>query len=71
MPNFSVDCSLDSLKFGSGPSGPVANPDIIEVITSIAILLAGYLQLSSGISVYQWRVVSNLAWFSSLLTLPL
>lgn len=28
MQNFSVDCSLDILKVGSGPSGPVANPDI-------------------------------------------
>lgn len=38
----------------------------IQVITGIAILLAGYLQLSSGISLYHWRVVSNLAWFSSV-----
>lgn len=38
----------------------------IQVITGIAILLAGYLQLSYGISVYHWRVVSNLAWFSSV-----
>ena len=37
-----------------------------QVITGIAILLAGYWQLSCGISVYHWRVISNLAWFSSV-----
>ena len=37
-----------------------------QFITGIAILLAGYLQLSLGISVYHWQVVSNLAWFSSV-----
>lgn len=37
-----------------------------QSITGIAILLAGYCQLSCGISVYHWQVVVNLAWFSSL-----
>ena len=37
-----------------------------QVVTGIAILLAGYWQLSCGISVYHWRVISNLAWFSSV-----
>ena len=37
-----------------------------QVITGIAILLAGYWQLSCGISVYHWHVISNLAWFSSV-----
>lgn len=37
-----------------------------QIITGIAILLAGYCQLSCGISVYHWQVVVNLAWFSSL-----
>ena len=37
-----------------------------QIITGIAILLAGYCQLACGISVYHWQVVVNLAWFSSL-----
>ena len=37
-----------------------------QVITGIAILLAGYWQLKCGISVYHWKVISNLAWLSSV-----
>lgn len=37
-----------------------------QVITGIAVLLAGYWQLQCGISVYHWKVISNLAWFSSV-----
>lgn len=37
-----------------------------QVITGIAILLAGYWQLRSGISLHHWKVISNLAWFSSV-----
>lgn len=37
-----------------------------QVITGIAILLAGYWQLSCGISVYHWKVICDLAWFSSV-----
>ena len=37
-----------------------------QVITGIAILLAGYWQTSCGISVYHWEVITNLAWFSSV-----
>lgn len=37
-----------------------------QAITGIAILSAGYSQLSCGISIYHWQVVANLAWFSSV-----
>lgn len=37
-----------------------------QVITGIAILLAGYWQLRCGILLYHWKVISNLAWFSSV-----
>lgn len=37
-----------------------------QVITGIAILLGGYIQLYSGISSYHWQVIVALAWFSSL-----
>lgn len=36
-----------------------------QIITGLAILLCGYIQVSE-LSVYHWRVVVNLAWFSSL-----
>lgn len=38
----------------------------IQLITSLAILICGYLQLSCGISLYHWQTVVNLAWFSSV-----
>ena len=37
-----------------------------QVITGIAILLAGYWQLRCGIQLYHWKVISNMAWFSSV-----
>lgn len=37
-----------------------------QIITGIAILLCGYIQLPLGISTYHWQVVVSLAWFSSL-----
>ena len=37
-----------------------------QIITGLAILLAGYIQLPSGISSYHWQIVVDLAWFSSL-----
>ena len=37
-----------------------------QVVTGLAILVAGYSQLNTGISTYHWQIVTNLAWFSSL-----
>ena len=39
-----------------------------QVITGMAILLSGYIQLftTPGISSYHWQTIVNLAWFSSL-----
>ena len=37
-----------------------------QIITGIAILLCGFIQLPLGISTYHWQVVVSLAWFSSL-----
>ena len=37
-----------------------------QVVTGLALLLSGYSQLSSGLSVYHWQIIIYLAWFSSL-----
>lgn len=38
----------------------------IQVVTGMAILLSGYIQLSLGISSYHWQAIVILTWFSSL-----
>lgn len=37
-----------------------------QLVTSIAILLGGGLQLRCGISLYHWQTIVDLAWFSTL-----
>lgn len=37
-----------------------------QLVTSLAILISGYLQLSCGLSLYHWQTVVDLAWFSAL-----
>ena len=37
-----------------------------QIITGFGILICGYSQLSSGLLVYHWSIITNLAWFSSL-----
>ena len=37
-----------------------------QVVTSIAIVLSGYVQLPRGLSTYHWEMVVDLAWFSAL-----
>lgn len=37
-----------------------------QVVTSVAILLSGYMQLPCGISTYHWEMIVDLAWFSAL-----
>ncbi len=37
-----------------------------QLVTSLAILVSGYLQLSCGLSLYHWQMVVNLAWFSAI-----
>lgn len=37
-----------------------------QVVTGMAILLTGYIQLPSGISSHHWQVIVDLAWFSTL-----
>ncbi|KAI9721824.1 MAG: hypothetical protein M1812_002160 [Candelaria pacifica] len=34
-------------------------------LSGIAILVSGYIQLSSGLDLYQWEILVDLAWFSS------
>jgi hypothetical protein len=44
-----------------------------QLITGFAILVGAYTQLTCGISLYHWQMVTTLAWFSSvthLATLP-
>ncbi|KAL8898617.1 MAG: hypothetical protein Q9207_006611 [Kuettlingeria erythrocarpa] len=38
----------------------------LQLITSVAILVSGYVQLSKGISLYHWTNIVDLAWFSAL-----
>ena len=59
--------SSASKKWTDALEGAVLMYSDTQVITGLAILLAGYVQLPSGISVYHWLiVVVDLAWFSSL-----
>lgn len=37
-----------------------------QVVTSVAILVSGYIQLRCGLSIYHWEIIVDLAWFSSL-----
>ena len=37
-----------------------------QVITSVAILVSGYVQLPCGLSAYHWETIVDLAWFSAL-----
>lgn len=37
-----------------------------KVVSSIALLVAGYAQLQSGLAAYHWQILVYLVWFSSL-----
>lgn len=37
-----------------------------QVITGISILLGGFSQLQSGITIYHWQTIFNLSWFSTM-----
>ncbi len=37
-----------------------------QVVTSVAIVVSGYIQLPCGLSVYHWVMIVDLAWFSAL-----
>lgn len=37
-----------------------------QLVTSLAILISGYLQISCGLSFYHWQTIVNLAWYSAL-----
>lgn len=36
-----------------------------QLVTGLAILIAGFSQLSCGISTYHWQIIVYIAWFSS------
>ena len=38
----------------------------LQLITSLAILISGYVQLLRGVSLYLWDTIVELAWFSAL-----
>lgn len=38
----------------------------IQLLTAVAILLCGYIQLPTNLSIYYWEIMIDLAWFSSL-----
>ncbi|KAL8667530.1 MAG: hypothetical protein Q9168_007255 [Polycauliona sp. 1 TL-2023] len=38
----------------------------LQLLTSFAVLISGYAQLSRGISLYHWSTMVDLAWFSAL-----
>lgn len=37
-----------------------------QIVTSLAILLSGYIQLPCGFSAYHWEIIVDLAWFSAV-----
>lgn len=37
-----------------------------QILSGIAVLLCGYIQLPQGLALYHWQVVVDLAWFSSI-----
>ena len=37
-----------------------------QILTGIAILVSGYVQLPAGLDLYHWSILVDLAWFSSL-----
>ena len=37
-----------------------------QIVTSVAILLSGYIQLPCGLSAYHWEMIVDLAWFSAV-----
>ncbi|KAL5337453.1 hypothetical protein BJX70DRAFT_399589 [Aspergillus crustosus] len=37
-----------------------------QLVTGIAILISGYSQLSCGLSLYHWQIVTTLTWFSTI-----
>ena len=37
-----------------------------QIVTGIALLISGYVQLPCGLSAYHWQIIVYLAWFSSL-----
>lgn len=38
----------------------------LQMITGMSILVSGYIQMSCGITTYEWMVVVSLAWFSCI-----
>lgn len=55
-----------SLKWNNALEAAIIAFSDTQVLTGIAILLCGYIQLPFGISAYHWQMVVALAWFSSL-----
>lgn len=37
-----------------------------QLVTGLAILISGYFQFQNGLSFYHWQIVTDLAWFSSV-----
>ena len=37
-----------------------------QLVTGLAILISGYFQVQNGLSFYHWQIVTDLAWFSSV-----
>lgn len=38
-----------------------------QLVTGLAILISGYFQVQNGLSFYHWQIVTDLAWFSSVI----
>ena len=58
--------SQPSAKWGEAMRTIVLAFSDIQLITGIAILVAGFSQLHCGIASYHWQIIVYLAWFSSL-----
>lgn len=40
-----------------------------QLVTGLAIVISGYARLQCGISFYHWKLITMLAWFSSVVHL--
>lgn len=62
--NITTRSSLDRWAFALGEVIVILSDQ--QVITGISILIGGFSQLRSGITIYHWQTIFNLAWFSTM-----
>jgi hypothetical protein len=53
-------------RWVSGLRGAIIGLSDQQLATGFSVIIAGYSHLASGLSVYHWVMMCNLAWFSSM-----